>query len=240
MAADGLGFAAMTLKHTTQSANERSIDWVVSPIPVDYLAAVARMEQHVAAIAEGRAAERVWLLEHPPIYTAGTSATADGLTDPRRFPVYATGRGGQYTYHGPGQRIAYVMLDLKARGGDVRAFVQDLEGWIIDALAVVGVRGFVREGRIGVWVERVGIDGRLREDKIAALGLRVRRGITYHGVSVNVAPDLSHYAGIVPCGLSGYGVTSLARLGVGCTMAEVDLALRRRFEGRFGATRQLD
>lgn len=224
----------MTVELPPQTRPPRTIEWMVSVQPVAYPDAIAAMEQHVAGIAAGTAAERVWLLEHPAIYTAGTSATPDGLVDAHRFPVYATGRGGQYTYHGPGQRIAYVMLDLKARGGDVRAFVQDLEGWLIDALADLGVAGFVRSGRIGVWVERSGADGAVREEKIAALGIRVRRGVTYHGVSLNVAPDLSHFSGIVPCGLAGYGVTSLAELGVGTGMAAVDQVLRRRFDDRFG------
>ena len=212
----------------------RTVDWIVSPAPVDYASAVAAMEERAAAIAEGRANEAVWLLEHPPIYTAGTSANPEDLIDANRFPVHATGRGGQYTYHGPGQRIAYAMLNLKARGGDVRAFVRQLEAWLIETLAVFGVEGCVRDGRVGVWVARHDAAGAIREDKIAALGIRVRRGVTFHGVSLNVAPDLSHFSGIVPCGITGHGVTSLKELGITATMSEVDSALRARFEASFG------
>ena len=212
------------------------VDWIVSLAPVGYPSAVTAMEERVAAIAEGRANEAIWLLEHPPVYTAGTSARPEDLIDASRFPVYATGRGGQYTYHGPGQRIAYAMLDIKARGGDVRAFVGQLEAWLIETLAVFGVEGCLREGRVGVWVVHDGVGGAIREDKIAALGIRVRRGVTFHGVSLNVAPDLSHFSGIVPCGIADYGVTSLKDLGITATMSEVDGALRSRFEALFGHT----
>ena len=199
------------------------------------------MEARVEAIARGQAAELIWLLEHPALYTAGTSARATDLLQPDRFPVHAVGRGGQYTYHGPGQRIAYVMLDLRRRGGDVRAFVENLEGWLIDTLTAFNVRGERRTGRVGVWVERpekgAGVD-----DKIAALGIRVRRGITFHGVSLNVEPDLEHFSGIVPCGVASngvtrHGVTSLADLGLPVTMHDADIALRQAFERRFGPTR---
>jgi lipoyl(octanoyl) transferase len=188
------------------------------------------MEARVAAIADGRAGELVWLLEHPPLYTAGTSAKADDLLLPDRFPVFATGRGGQFTYHGPGQRVGYVMMDLRRRGNDVRRFVHDLEEWLIRTLERFNVRGERREGRVGIWVQRKGG----REDKIAALGIRVRRGISYHGVSFNVDPDLDHFTGIVPCGIAEHGVTSLADLGLTATIADVDLALKASFEEIFG------
>lgn len=189
------------------------------------------MERRVEAIRDGRAAETVWLLEHPPLYTAGTSADADELLDAERFPVYRTGRGGRYTYHGPGQRVAYVMLDLRRRGPDVRAYVRALEGWLIATLARLGVNGECRAGRVGIWV-RLG-DG--REAKIAALGVRVRRWITYHGIALNVNPELSHFDGIVPCGIAGHGVTSLRALDVTAGMDEVDAALRDTFGPVFTA-----
>jgi lipoyl(octanoyl) transferase len=188
------------------------------------------MEAEVLAIAEGAAPERVWLLEHPPLYTAGTSAKESDLVDASRFPVFKTGRGGQYTYHGPGQRVAYVMLDLKKRGSDVRAFVAMLEEWIIATLAEFGVEGERREDRVGVWVRRGS-----GEAKIAAIGIRVRRWVTYHGISLNVSPDLSHFDGIVPCGVREHGVTSLADLGIPASMDDVDAALARRFEIIFGS-----
>ena len=207
-----------------------AVDWKISDAPVAYEAAVAAMEARVAAIREGGAREQVWLLEHPPLYTAGTSADPADLLDPDRLPVYPTGRGGQYTYHGPGQRVAYVMLDLRARGPDVRAYVGDLEQWLIDTLAVFNLRGERRSGRVGIWIVRSGGN----EAKIAALGVRVRRWVTYHGVALNVEPDLEHYAGIVPCGVSEHGVTSLLAEGVTATMAEVDEALKASFERIFG------
>ena len=208
-------------------------EWRVSGLPVPYDEAVAEMEARAAAIAEGRARELVWLLEHPPLYTAGTSADARDLIDPKRFPVFKTGRGGQYTYHGPGQRVAYVMLDLKRRKPDVRAFVEDLERWLIAALAEFNVTGELREGRVGVWVKRPE-KGLTAEDKIAAIGVRIRKWVTFHGVSLNVDPDLDHFTGIVPCGISQYGVTSLADLGLTATMADVDIALKRTFAEVFG------
>lgn len=208
-------------------------EWRVSDLPVPYDEAVAEMEARAAAIAEGRARELVWLLEHPPLYTAGTSADARDLIDPKRFPVFKTGRGGQYTYHGPGQRVAYVMLDLKRRKPDVRAFVEDLERWLIAALAEFNVTGELREGRVGVWVKRPE-KGLTAEDKIAAIGVRIRKWVTFHGVSLNVDPDLDHFTGIVPCGISQYGVTSLADLGLTATMADVDIALKRTFAEVFG------
>lgn len=210
-------------------------DWHIFDAPQPYLETLAAMEARAAAIAEGRAPEAVWLLEHPPLYTAGTSARPEDLLD-ARFPVFPAGRGGQYTYHGPGQRVAYVMLDLTRRGRDVRCLVQGLEQWVIDTLAAHNVTGERREGRVGVWVQRpdraVG-----REDKIAAIGVRVRKWVTFHGISLNVSPDLGHYGGIVPCGISDQGVTSLEDLGLLVSLPEVDSVLRRRFEAVFGPTR---
>ncbi|MFT3808385.1 MAG: lipoyl(octanoyl) transferase LipB [Micropepsaceae bacterium] len=206
-------------------------EWLTSDTPVAYPEALAAMEARAAAIADGTAPEAVWLLEHPPLYTAGTSARAQDLLDAGGFPVYATGRGGQYTYHGPGQRVGYTMLDVKARGGDIRRFVRDLEEWLIRALARFGVTGERRDGRVGIWV----VDPRTGcEDKIAALGVRIRRGVSFHGVSLNVDPDLSHFAGIVPCGISQHGVTSLKRLGRPASMADVDAALKDSFATVFG------
>ena len=207
------------------------IEWRVSEEPVPYEDAVAFMQSRATAIAAADAPELVWLLEHPPLYTAGTSANVADLTEPDRFPVYETGRGGQYTYHGPGQRVAYVMLSVKDRGSDIRCFVRGLERWIIDTLDAFNVKGERREGRVGVWVERGA-----REDKIAALGIRVSRGVSYHGVSLNVDPDLSHYEGIVPCGISAHGVTSLTDLGLPVSMTDADMALRAAFEDIFGPT----
>lgn len=196
------------------------------------------MEAHVAAMLAGEVPERVWLLEHPPLYTAGTSARAEDLLDSHRFPVFAARRGGEYTYHGPGQRIAYAMLDLNVRGRDVRAHVHRLEEWVIRALAAFNVRGERRPGRVGVWVVRpdrpAGPDGAPAEDKIAAIGVRVRRWVAFHGVAINVEPDLSHYEGIVPCGIRGHGVTSLVDLGLPVTMADLDVAMRAAFDEVFG------
>ena len=203
-------------------------EWTISDGLVPYPEAVAAMEARAEAIAQGVAGEQVWLLEHPPIYTAGTSASDADLLE-ARFPVFRTGRGGQYTYHGPGQRIGYVMLDLKRRKPDVRAFVFDLEQWLIETLALFNVKGERREGRVGIWVTR----GE-KEDKIAALGVRIRRWVTFHGVSLNVDPDLTHFSGIVPCGVSGHGVTSLADLGILVSMADVDVALQQGFRKVFG------
>ncbi|WP_425998944.1 lipoyl(octanoyl) transferase LipB [Caulobacter sp. DWR1-3-2b1] len=209
------------------------VGWAVSTEYVPYPAAVAAMEARAAAIAEGTAGELVWLLEHPPLYTGGVSAKAADLIEPDRFPVFASGRGGQYTYHGPGQRVAYVMLDLTKRERDVRAFVQGLEAWIIDALAAFNVVGEMREGRVGVWVERKGA-GWSREDKIAAIGVKLRKWVSFHGVSLNVEPDLSHFSGIVPCGQTEHGVTSLVDLGLPVTMDEADAALKTSFQRVFG------
>jgi lipoyl(octanoyl) transferase len=209
------------------------VEWAVAEGFVDYRDAVAEMEAWVAAIAEGRAPERVWLVEHPPLYTAGTSARDEDLIEPSRFPVFRSGRGGQFTYHGPGQRVAYVMLDLNRRTPDLRRFVAALEAWLIAALAAFNVRGERREDGVGVWVKRPDKDG---EDKIAAIGIRVRRWVTFHGVSLNVDPDLSHFSGIVPCGVRGKGVTSLVDLGRPVTMPEADGALRVAFEEVFGET----
>ena len=212
------------------------VEWRVSEALVPYATALAVMEERVAAIADGRAAELVWLLEHPPLYTAGTSARLDDLIE-ARFPVHTAGRGGQFTYHGPGQRVAYVMLNLKHRAPDVRRFVAALEEWLIRTLGQLNVRGQRREDRIGVWVARPD-QGPGREDKIAAIGIRLKRWVSQHGIALNVDPDLTHFSGIVPCGVADarYGVTSLVDLGLPVTMPEVDIALRREFEGVFGPT----
>jgi lipoyl(octanoyl) transferase len=212
------------------------VDWRISDRPVDYLQAVAAMEARAAAIASGEAGELVWLLEHPPLYTCGTSGKADDLLDPR-FPLFATGRGGQLTYHGPGQRVAYVMLDLKLRRPDVRAYVAALEEWIIRTLAAFNVRGERREDRVGVWVRRPD-KGAGFEDKIAAIGVRLRRWVSFHGIAINVEPDLSHFSAIVPCGVTDprYGVTSLVDLGHSIGLNGLDIALREAFEGIFGPT----
>ncbi|EKV29265.1 Octanoate-[acyl-carrier-protein]-protein-N-octanoyltransferase [Caenispirillum salinarum AK4] len=204
-------------------------EWRISDGYVAYPDAVATMEERVRAIREDGAPELVWLLEHPPLYTAGTSANAGDLLTPDRFPVYQTGRGGQYTYHGPGQRVGYVMLDLKQRGADVRCYVHDLEEWIIRTLDRFTIKGERREGRVGIWVDR----GMGREDKIAAIGVRVRRWVSFHGIALNVEPDLSHFTGIVPCGIREHGVTSLWDLGITATMEEVDMALEDAFEEVF-------
>ena len=213
------------------------VEWVVAEGLVGYEEAVAEMEARAALIADGEARERVWLVEHPPLYTAGTSARDEDLIAPERFPVFRSGRGGQFTYHGPGQRVAYVMLDLKRRQPDLRRFVAALEGWLIGALDDINIRGERREDRVGVWVRRPnkGVD---TEDKIAAIGIRVRRWVSFHGISLNVEPELSHFDGIVPCGVSQYGVTSLVDLGLPVTMPEVDSVLREAFERVFGPTVQ--
>ncbi|MGE0769060.1 MAG: lipoyl(octanoyl) transferase LipB [Hyphomicrobiaceae bacterium] len=209
------------------------VEWYISDGPVDYETAVAVMDRRAAAVAAGGAAELVWLLEHPPLYTGGTSAKVQDLLVPDRFPVYQTGRGGQYTYHGPGQRVAYVMLDVKRRGADVRAFVSSLEGWLIDTLDAFGVRGETRADRVGVWVARPE-RGAGVEDKIAAIGIRLRRWVSLHGIALNVEPDLEHFSGIVPCGVAAHGVTSLVDLGRVVTLPEVDMALEAAFVSRFG------
>jgi lipoyl(octanoyl) transferase len=211
------------------------VRWAVSEGLVGYEEAVAAMEARAAAIAEERAGELVWLLEHPPLYTAGTSAQDTDLIEPERFPVHRTGRGGQFTYHGPGQRVAYVMLDLNRRAPDLRRYVAALEAWLIGTLGAFNIRGERREDRVGVWVRRPD-KGENAEDKIAAIGIRVRRWTTFHGISLNVEPDLSHFSGIVPCGVAGHGVTSLVDLGIPVTMPEVDMALRAAFEEVFGPT----
>lgn len=215
------------------------VEWLTSEAPVPYDTALAEMEARVAAIAEGRAGEAIWLLEHPPLYTAGTSARPEDLTDPDRFPVYEARRGGQYTYHGPGQRVAYTMLDVGARGQDVRRFVCQLEDWVIATLAEFNVQGERRAGRVGVWVVRPDKpplpDGSQREEKIAAIGIRLRRWVSFHGISINVEPDLSHFEGIVPCGIREHGVTSLVDLGLPVTMADLDVALRKTFGKVFEA-----
>jgi len=206
------------------------MEWLISANPVAYETAIAEMDRRVGAIRLGEADQAVWLLEHPALYTAGTSAAPQDLLQPDRFPVHQAGRGGQYTYHGPGQRVAYVMLDLKNRNSDIRAYVRDLENWIIVTLQRFGVQGERRDGRVGIWVNR----GDGREDKIAAIGVRVRRWVSFHGISINARPDLSHFDGIVPCGLSQYGVTSLADLGIQIGMDELDAALKETFTEVFG------
>jgi len=211
------------------------VEWAIAEGLVGYDAAVAEMEARVAAIAEGSAPERVWLVEHPPLYTAGTSAREEDLVEPERFPVFRSGRGGQFTYHGPGQRVAYVMLDLNRRTPDLRRYVAALEAWLIGTLGEFNIRGERREDRVGVWVRRPD-KGEAVEDKIAAIGIRVRRWVTYHGVSLNVEPDLSHFSGIVPCGVTQHGVTSLVDLGIPVTMPEVDSVMRGAFERVFGVT----
>lgn len=228
----------------TLRASELPVEWRVSEGLTPYAEALAFMEERAEAIAAGCAPEQVWLVEHPPIYTAGTSAKDRDLVDPR-FPVHRTGRGGQYTYHGPGQRVAYVMLDLKRRRPDVRTFVAALESWIIATLDAFNVIAGRREDRVGVWVPRPGkprgIGGEVAEDKIAAIGIRVRRWVSFHGVALNVEPDLSHFSGIVPCGVATahYGVTSLKDLGVQVRMSDVDAVLAREFEAIFGPAQRI-
>ncbi len=221
---------------------DNAVEWIIHDAPMPYPDALRWMEARADAVAAGAASEAVLLVEHPPLYTAGTSADVADLLEPDRFPVFAAGRGGEYTYHGPGQRVAYVMLDLKRRRPDIRAFVAALEHWVIDTLAQYHVRGERREDRVGVWVRRPDRpplpDGSTAEDKIAAIGIRLRRWVTFHGISLNVEPDLSHFSGIVPCGIAGYGVTSLVDLGLPVTMPEVDIALRSSFETVFGPTRR--
>jgi lipoyl(octanoyl) transferase len=212
----------------TSLGSSSAVRWEVAPGLVSYRDALERMEREVAAIRVNDVPELIWLLEHPPLYTAGTSADPRDLVAPDRFPVFDAGRGGQYTYHGPGQRIAYVMLDLRQRGSDVRAFVTGLEEWIIRTLAAFGITGERREDRVGVWVARPG-----REDKIAALGIRVRHGISFHGLSINLSPDLDHFSGIVPCGVSEHGVTSFRDLGLDTSMDALDAVMQREFENLF-------
>lgn len=216
------------------------VEWTTLPGLSPYAETLAAMEARVAAIQEGRAPEAIWLLEHPPLYTAGTSAKPADLVDPDRFPVFPVGRGGQYTYHGPGQRVIYVMLDVSRREKDVRCFVRHLENWVIAALAEFNVRGEIRPGRVGVWVPRPdkprGADGSVAEDKIAAIGIKLRRWVSFHGISINVEPDLTHFSGIVPCGIRDHGVTSLVDLGLPVTLGDLDAALRKTFAPAMGAS----
>ena len=216
------------------------VEWITTEGLTDYQEAVDFMEARASAIAAGEAEECIWLVEPPPLYTAGTSAKIDDLTDPDRFPVHTSKRGGQYTYHGPGQRVAYVMLNVGKRGHDVRKFVQQLEQWVINTLDEFNLKGEIRCGRVGVWVERPDkpktITGQTAEDKIAAIGIRLRKWVSFHGISINVEPDLSHFDGIVPCGITEFGVTSLVDLGLPVTMADLDLALERQFTAMFGDT----
>ena len=214
------------------------VEWITSDGLTDYRSAESWMEERATAIAAGQADECIWLVEHPPLYTAGTSAKRADLTDPDRFAVYDTRRGGQYTYHGPGQRVAYTMLDVGKRGRDVRRFVKDLEAWVIATLDTFNVKGEIRDGRVGVWVQRPEkpplADGTLAEDKIAAIGIRLRKWVSFHGLSINVEPDLTHFDGIVPCGITDHGVTSLVDLGLPVTMDDVDVALKQQFDSVFG------
>lgn len=225
---------ACQIRSKLHREDARPVDWVQFDGLMDYETTLAAMENRAAEIAEGNAPEAIWLLEHPPLYTGGTSARAEDLIQ-ARFPVYPAGRGGQYTYHGPGQRVAYAMLDLTQRGRDVRCLVKGLEQWVIDTLAAHNIRGERRDGRVGVWVQRPD-KGIGREDKIAAIGVRVRKWVTFHGISLNVDPDLGHYDGIVPCGITDQGVTSFEDLGQLLSMAEVDSVLRAKFETIFGPT----
>nr|WP_321456681.1 lipoyl(octanoyl) transferase LipB [uncultured Cohaesibacter sp.] len=217
------------------STTGEPVEWIISDRQIPYPEAMVFMENRIAAIASGTAPECVWLLEHPPLYTAGTSANPEDLVSPDRFDVFSTGRGGQYTYHGPGQRIAYVMLDLKRRQQDIRLFVESLEAWIINTLAEHNIKGERRKERVGVWVSRPE-KGAGVEDKIAAIGIRVRKWITFHGISLNIEPDLEHYSGIVPCGIAQHGVTSFVDLGYPIAMTDVDMTLREEFESLFGPT----
>jgi len=214
-----------------------TVEWHISDGLTAYEEAVAKMEARVAEIHAGTASELIWMVEHPPLYTAGTSSKPTDLIDPDRFPVFKSHRGGQYTYHGPGQRVVYAMMDVGKRGHDVRAFVQTLEEWVIATLDRFNVKGEVRQGRVGVWVERPEKarlpDGSMRDDKIAALGIRLRKWVSFHGLSINVEPELEHFDGIVPCGISGHGVTSLVDLGLPVTMADVDVALQQCFNEVF-------
>ncbi len=223
--------------HLQAQAAYNDVEWRVLDGLAPYTETLAAMEARVAEIAAGTAPEAIWLLEHPPLYTAGTSAQPADLVEPGRFPVHVAGRGGQYTYHGPGQRVAYVMLDLNKRGRDVRKFVCALENWVIQTLAAFNIKGERRAGRVGVWVvrpDRRGLDGQPAEDKIAAIGVKLRKWVSFHGISINVEPDLSHFSGIVPCGISDHGVTSLVDLGLPVTLDDLDIALRAAFDAEFG------
>lgn len=220
----------------------RMVEWKITDGLTDYDEAVAVMEARAAAIAAGEAEELIWLVEHPPLYTAGTSSKPADLVDADRFPVYESKRGGQYTYHGPGQRVVYVMLDVGARGRDVRAFVQQMENWVIATLDQFNVKGEIRDGRVGVWVVRddkpLTVTGAKAEDKIAAIGVRLRKWVSFHGISINVDPDLDHFTGIVPCGITEHGVTSLVDLGLPVTMVDLDVALRSTFDDVFETPRK--
>jgi len=232
--------AAAGFSFLPQAANAAPVEWLAAPGFTPYPDAVAFMEQRVAQIAAGRAAELIWLVEHPPLYTAGTSAKAADLLEPDRFPVYESARGGQFTYHGPGQRVMYIMLDLKRRRQDIRAFITAVEQWGINSLAAFGVKAERREDRVGIWVAKTanpGLPLPCAEAKIAAIGLRLRKWVSYHGMAVNISPNLSHYNGIVPCGIAEYGVTSLAQLGKNISFAEWDNIARREFEQIFGAVK---
>lgn len=221
------------------SGSAPAVDWAISDRPIDYPFALEVMRRRAAAIRDNGSPELIWLLEHPPLFTGGTGAKDDDLLNPLALPTYRTGRGGQFTYHGPGQRVVYVMLDLRVRGFDIRAFVTRLEAWVVGALAQFNVSGETRRDRVGVWIQRPSPTG-VVEEKIAAIGLRVSRGVSSHGLSINVDPDLSHYGGIVPCGIRDYGVASLASLGLPVTFYDIDVALRANFERTFGATRRVD
>ncbi|MGX9357340.1 lipoyl(octanoyl) transferase LipB [Roseobacteraceae bacterium S113] len=222
-----------------QKRRSEMVEWITSSELVPYEEALKFMESRAQAIHEGQADECIWLLEHPPLYTAGTVAKPQDLKDPDRFPVYQTKRGGQYTYHGPGQRVIYVMLDVERRGKDLRRFVESLETWVIETLASFNIRGEIRPGRVGVWVERPDrprtANGHMAEDKIAAIGIRMRKWVSYHGISINVEPDLTHFDGIVPCGITEFGVTSLVDLGLPVTMDDLDVSLQNAFDAVFGA-----
>ncbi|MEM6307395.1 MAG: lipoyl(octanoyl) transferase LipB [Pseudomonadota bacterium] len=222
----------------TQRRSVMTVEWIITDGLTDYDDAVAWMEDRAHRVATGTAAEAIWLVEHPPLYTAGTSAKPDDLIDPNRFPIYTSARGGQYTYHGPGQRVVYTILNVGKRGRDVRAFVKQLERWTIATLDQFNITGHIRDGRVGVWVERPDkpalATGHMAEDKIAAIGIRLRKWISFHGLSINVDPDLGHFTGIVPCGITDYGVTSLLDLGLPVTMTDVDVALKRGFGQIFG------
>ena len=215
---------------------DTQIDWIIENQPIDYKFAVEKMEQLVDKIIQGVGTECVWLVEHPPLYTAGTSAKSTDLIDPLKFEVFKTGRGGQYTYHGPGQRVIYLMLDLKRRNQDVRAFIAELEEWIIRSLGKFNIKGEKREKRVGIWVQTFE-NGKFQENKIAAIGIRVRKWVTFHGISININPNLEHYSGIVPCGIAEHSVTSFKKLGISTDMAEVDKILRVEFEKTFGPTK---
>jgi len=210
------------------------VEWIISSGLVEYPDALKAMDERVDSIQKGNAKELVWLLEHPPLYSAGTSAKPKDLLTPNRFPVFKTGRGGQYTYHGPGQRVAYIMLDLNRRRRDIRAFVSSLETWIINTLSKFNIRGERRSDRIGIWVRRTDLNNSEREDKIGAIGIRIKRWVTLHGISINVSPDLEHFGGIIPCGIGGYGVTSFEDIGQPLEVYDLDLELRTEFDQLFG------